>query len=126
VTFVNRQRGSGTRVLLDYKLKERGISPEQIGGYQREEYTHLAVASAVKGGSADAGLGVLSAARALGLDFVPLLNEQYDLVIPKVHYESELLQPLLALLHDPDFQQEVNDLGGYNTSNMGNIMAGLG
>jgi putative molybdopterin biosynthesis protein len=126
VTFVNRQRGSGTRVLLDYKLKERGISPEQIGGYQREEYTHLAVASAVKGGSADAGLGVLSAARALGLDFVPLLNEQYDLVIPKVHYESELLQPLLALLHDSDFQQEVNDLGGYDTSNMGNIMAGLG
>jgi putative molybdopterin biosynthesis protein len=57
---------------------------------------------------------------------VPLLNEQYDLVIPKVHYESELLQPLLALLRDSDFQQEVNDLGGYDTSNMGNIMAGLG
>jgi putative molybdopterin biosynthesis protein len=126
VTFVNRQRGSGTRVLLDYKLKELGIAPEQVRGYEREEYTHLAVASAVKGGSADAGLGVLSAAGALGLDFVPLLNEQYDLVIPKTHYESELLQPLLALLHDTDFQQAVNALGGYDTSRMGVIMAELG
>jgi putative molybdopterin biosynthesis protein len=113
-------------VLLDYKLKELGIAPEQVRGYEREEYTHLAVASAVKGGSADAGLGVLSAAGALGLDFVPLLNEQYDLVIPKTHYESELLQPLLALLHDTDFQQAVNALGGYDTSRMGVIMAELG
>jgi putative molybdopterin biosynthesis protein len=126
VSFVNRQRGSGTRVLLDYQLRGLGISPEQVRGYQREEYTHLAVASAVKGGSADTGLGVLSAARAMGLDFVPLLNEQYDLVIPKVHYEIELLQPLLALLHDSDFRQEVNDLGGYDTSKMGSIMAELG
>jgi putative molybdopterin biosynthesis protein len=68
----------------------------------------------------------LSAARALGLDFVTLLNEQYDLVVPRVHYESELLHPLLALLHDSDFQQAVNDLGGYDTSRMGAIMAELG
>jgi putative molybdopterin biosynthesis protein len=125
VSFVNRQRGSGTRVLLDYQLKEMGVAPEQVRGYQREEYSHLAVAAAVKGGSADTGLGILSAARALGLDFVPLLNEQYDLVIPRVHYESELLQPLLALLQDPDFRTEVADLGGYDTANMGSIIAEL-
>ena len=98
VTFVNRQRGSGTRVLLDYKLKEMGALPEQVHGYEREEYSHLAVAAAVNGGAVDVGLGILSAARALNLDFIPLLNEQYDLVIPRSHYESDLLQPLLALL----------------------------
>jgi putative molybdopterin biosynthesis protein len=125
VSFVNRQRGSGTRVLLDYQLKGMGIAPEQVRGYQREEYNHLAVAAAVKGGSADTGLGILSAARALGLDFIPLLNEQYDLVIPRVHYESELLQPLLALLQDLDFQKEVADLGGYDTANSGSIIAEL-
>ena len=126
VSFVNRQRGSGTRVLLDYKLKEMGATPEQIRGYQRDEYSHLAVAAAVRGGSASTGLGILSAARALGLDFVPLLNEQYDLVIPRVHYESELLQPLLALLRDPDFHREVNDLGGYDTNHLGQVAAELG
>jgi putative molybdopterin biosynthesis protein len=125
VSFINRQRGSGTRVLLDFKLKEMGIAPEQVRGYQREEYSHLAVAAAVKGGSADTGLGILSAARALGLEFVPLLNEQYDLVIPRVHYESELLRPLLALLQDPYFRREVNKLGGYDTTNMGSIIAEL-
>ncbi len=126
VSFVNRQRGSGTRVLLDYKLKEMGVSPERIQGYQREEYSHLAVAAAVQGGAADVDLGILGAAKALGLDFVPLLSEEYDLVIPRVHYDSELLQPLLALLQDADFRQEVDGLGGYDTSNMGKVLAELG
>ena len=107
VTFINRQRGSGTRVLLDYKLREMGASPEQVHGYEREEYSHLAVAAAVNGGAADVGLGILSAARALNLDFIPLLNEQYDLVIPRVHYESDLLQPLLNLLANEEFRQAV-------------------
>ncbi len=126
VTFVNRQRGSGTRVLLDYKLRENGASPDQLRGYQREEYSHLAVAAAVNGGSADVGLGILSAARALRLDFIPLLNEQYDLVIPLAHYESDLLRPLLDLLADPEFQQAVNDLGGYDTRNTGRLQAEIG
>ena len=126
VGFVNRQRGSGTRVLLDYKLGEMGLSAQQIQGYQREEYSHLAVAASVRGGSADTGLGILSAARALGLDFAPLLNEQYDLVIPRVHYESETLQPLLALLQDPDFRREVEELGGYDTQHMGRVWAEVG
>ena len=126
ISFVNRQRGSGTRVLLDYKLKELGASPEDLRGYEREEYSHLAVAAAVNGGSADVGLGILSAARALGLDFIPLLNEQYDLVIPLAHYESDLLRPLLDLLSNPEFQKAVNDLGGYDTRNMGRLQAEIG
>ncbi len=121
--FVNRQRGSGTRVLLDHMLRRQGISPERIRGYQREEYTHLAVAAAVAGGSADVGLGILSAARAMGLDFVPLLSEQYDLVIPRESYESELVQPLLAVIRGDEFRREVEALGGYDASTMGQVVA---
>ena len=126
VTFVNRQRGSGTRLLLDYKLKSLNIAPDEVIGYAREEYSHLAVAAAVKGGSADAGLGILSAARALKLGFVPLLNERYDLVIPLAYFHSQLLQPLLALLQDEDFKKEVDALGGYDTRDMGNVVAEIG
>ncbi len=84
------------------------------------------MAATVQGGAADVGLGISSAAKALGLDFVPLLNEEYDLVIPRVHYDSELLQPLLAWLQDADFRREVDGLGGYDTSNMGKVLAELG
>ncbi len=121
VRFVNRQRGSGTRVLLDYRLQQMDAAPDDIIGYQREEYSHLAVAAAVSGGSADAGLGVLSAARALELEFVPLLNEEYDLVIPVEHYASGHLQPMLDLLNAPDFRQAVDALGGYDVSRMGEL-----
>ena len=122
VVFVNRQRGAGTRVLLDYKLKQRQISARQIGGYDRQEYTHLAVAAAVASGAADCGLGILAAARALGLDFIPLFDERYDLVIPTRHYESPLLQPLLSLIRDPEFARSVEALGGYGTGQMGKIL----
>jgi putative molybdopterin biosynthesis protein len=125
ITFVNRQRGSGTRVLLDYLLNQQAIAPAHIAGYEREEYTHLAVAAAVAGGRADVGLGVLSAARALGMDFVALQNEQYDLVIPREFYDSELLQPLLALIRSQAFQQQVEALGGYDVSTMGEVVAEL-
>ena len=126
IRFVNRQRGSGTRVLLDYMLKRNRISPEQIRGYEREEYTHLAVAAAVTGGQADVGLGILSAARAMGADFVPILTEQYDLVIPTEFYESGLLKPLLALIRSDDFQRQVKALGGYDTAKTGKVVAQLG
>jgi putative molybdopterin biosynthesis protein len=128
VVFVNRQRGAGTRVLLDYVLKQRGLNPRAITGYDRQEYTHLAVAAAVKSGAADCGLGILAAARALDLDFVPLFHERYDLVIPREHYESELLAPLLALLAEPDsvFRRTVQTLGGYDISAMGQVLAELG
>ena len=125
-TFVNRQRGSGTRVLLDHLLREADIQASDIRGYEREEYTHLAVAATVAGGSADAGLGILSAARAVGTDFVPLANEQYDLAIPAELYDGEVLSPLLALIRDVAFRQQVDALGGYDTSRMGEVVARLG
>src|SRR5579884_613461 len=122
VLFVNRQRGAGTRVLLDYKLRELGIAPSDIRGYEREEYTHLGVAAAVAGGSADVGLGILAAARALGLDFIPLLKERYDLVIPREFYTSELLAPLLEIIRGPEFRATVEALGGYDTSETGQLV----
>ena len=125
VTFINRQRGSGTRMLLDHKLKKQEISSDGIRGYHREEYTHLAVAAAVAAGTADVGLGILSAARAMQVDFVHLLTEQYDLVIPRRFYEGEFLKPLLSLIGDQQFKSEVEALGGYDTSAMGRVVAEL-
>lgn len=125
ILFVNRQRGAGTRVLLDYELKRRQLDARLIQGYARQEYTHLAVAAAVKSGAADCGLGILAAARALDLDFVPLLQERYDLVIPTQYYESDLLAPLLTLIsqRSSGFAQLVDKLGGYDTSAMGQVLA---
>jgi putative molybdopterin biosynthesis protein len=125
VQIVNRQRGAGTRVLLDYELNRLGIDPESVRGYEREEYTHLAVAAAVASGAANAGLGIYAAARALNLDFVPLATERYDLVIPQAHYESDLLRPLLDLLDDEEFRSSVAALPGYDVSLMGQRVAGL-
>jgi putative molybdopterin biosynthesis protein len=117
--YVNRQRGAGTRVLLDHELARHGISPEAIQGYEREEHTHLAVAAAVAAGRADCGLGVLAAARAFGLDFVPVAKEPYDLVLLNESIEDELLAPLWSLLESDHFRRAVADLGGYDTSEMG-------
>jgi putative molybdopterin biosynthesis protein len=122
VQFVNRQRGSGTRVLLDFKLRAAGLEPTGISGYEREQYTHLAVAADVASGAAGVGLGILAAARALELDFVPLFNEQYQLVIPREHYASPVLAPALAIIQDPGFQSEVNALGGYDVTDMGRVV----
>jgi putative molybdopterin biosynthesis protein len=122
VLFVNRQRGSGTRVLLDYKLREVGLSAERVRGYDREEYTHLAVAADVASGAADVGLGILAAARALGLAFVPLFNEQYQLVIPREFYDSLLLAPLFEIIRGPEFRAEVAALGGYDVGDMGRVV----
>ena len=119
VEFVNRQRGAGTRVLLDYHLKLMALSPNSIVGYSQEEYTHLGVAAAVASGRADCGLGIAAAAQALDLDFIPLFQERYDLVIPKAHAESDLLAPLFALLADSDFRKAVSQLMGYDVSVMG-------
>jgi putative molybdopterin biosynthesis protein len=113
--YVNRQRGAGTRVLLDHELARGGISPEAIVGYEREEHTHLAVAAAVAAGRADCGLGVLAAARAFGLDFVPVAREPYDLVFEP----DPILDPLWTLLESEDFRSAVTDLGGYDTTEMG-------
>jgi putative molybdopterin biosynthesis protein len=122
VRFVNRQKGSGTRVLLDYHLKQRGIRSEQINGYEREEFTHMAVAAAVLSGTATAGLGILAAARALNLAFMPLFKERYDLVVPRRHWESAVLAPLRQTLASQEYRQAVTALGGYDVGDMGNIM----
>ncbi len=122
VQFVNRQRGAGTRVLLDYHLNLNEINPDSILGYNQEEYTHLGVAAAIASGRADCGLGIAAAAQALELDFVPLFQERYDLVIPKQHAMSELLAPLFDLLTDRGFRKAVSQLIGYDVSVMGTII----
>ena len=122
VLFVNRQRGSGTRVLLDYQLALLGIGADQIPGYEREEYTHLAVAADVASGAADVGLGILAAARALDLEFLPLFNEQYQLGGPREHYAAPIMAPLLEIIRGPEFRAEVDALGGYDVSDMGRVV----
>jgi putative molybdopterin biosynthesis protein len=122
ISFVNRQRGAGTRVLLDFKLRQIGLDPQQIKGCERAEFTHLAVAAAVASGTADVGLGIIAVARALDLDFLPLLKERYDLILPRDSYESPLLKPLLSILHEAAFKKEVEALGGYDATDMGRVL----
>jgi putative molybdopterin biosynthesis protein len=119
VSFINRQKGSGTRILLDHTLKTLSIEPGLIRGYEKEEYTHMAVASAVAGGIADAGLGILPAARAMGLDFVPVAKERYDLIIPDVHFEDEKIQRVIRTIRSDEFKNQVFRLGGYDVSRTG-------
>ncbi len=119
VRFVNRQHGAGTRVLLDYHLGKLGIPPERVQGYRREVYTHLAVASMVANGTADAGLGILAAARALGLDFVPLALERYDLAARPGFWEEPRGIALLRALRSEGFKKRLAALGGYDTRETG-------
>lgn len=125
VAFVNRQRGSGTRVLLDYQLEKLGISQEDIRGYQHQEYTHLTVGAAIASGRADCGIGIAAVTQALDLEFIPLFEERYDLIIPQEHAQSPLLQPLLNLLEDDEFKRMVAGLPGYDVTRMGNRIAEL-
>jgi putative molybdopterin biosynthesis protein len=119
LSYVNRQRGAGTRMLLDQELRRLEIDPAQVSGYAREEPTHLAVAAAVAAGRADCGLGILAAARAFGLDFVPVAKEPYDLVVDAESLQDPLLAPLWALLESPEFHASVEKLGGYSTAETG-------
>ena len=119
VEFVNRQLGSGTRILFDYELKSKGINQKSITGYQRQEITHLGVAATVESGLADVGLGLLSAAKAFDLDFIPVTQEKFDLVIPKNYYDSSFLEPLINLIKSDEYKQDIIDLGGYDTKETG-------
>jgi putative molybdopterin biosynthesis protein len=119
IQFVNRQRGAGTRVLLDYHLNLMTIKAERIAGYSQEEYTHLGVAAAIASGRADCGLGIAAAAQALDLEFIPLFQERYDLVIPKQFVKDDLLAPFFELLTNDRFREEVAQLPGYDVSVMG-------
>jgi len=119
IRLVNRQAGSGSRALLDRALAGAGITPSMVTGYDREEWGHLAVAAAVASGNADVGIGVKAAAVAMGLDFLPLEEERYDLVIPDHFLSYGPVQVLLDLLRRPVLHRRVESLGGYDTSNMG-------
>ena len=123
VVFINRQAGSGTRLLTDKHLREAGADPALIRGYEREEYTHMGVASAVLTGIADTGLAILAAANALDLDFIPVAKERYDIAIPREFMESDKIKALLRIIREEDeFRSTVDRLGGYDTGDMGKVM----
>jgi putative molybdopterin biosynthesis protein len=118
-TFVNRQRGSGTRMLLDHLLRKNRIDSSAIRGYEREVTTHLAVALAVKSGEADAGMCVYSAAKALGLRFIPVASERYEIAIRSGHLEDPRVSELCDTLVSPEFKACLDRLGGYDTRETG-------
>ncbi|MCZ6623420.1 MAG: molybdopterin biosynthesis protein [Deltaproteobacteria bacterium] len=122
IRFVNRQPGSGTRVLLDFQLKRLGMDPQSITGYEQEEFSHMAVAVAIASGLADVGLGVRSAAQALGLDFIPVGQEQYDLLFLRPFFESEKGEKLLEVIRSDGFRKAVEALGGYQAHSSGEIL----
>jgi putative molybdopterin biosynthesis protein len=125
--FINRQRAAGTRILFDDHLQQAGISPNQIIGYDQEEFTHMAVAVNVLSGTADCGMGIYAAAKALDLDFVPLARERYDLIIPLAHLEDKKVQAVVSLLNTAAFQEKIEELGGYETTLSGQVMGpGMG
>ncbi len=121
-TFINRQPGSGTRILFDYKLKQLGFKPGDISGYENDEYTHMSVAVAVLSGRADAGLGIKAAANALSLDFIPVITESYDLIISERFFESQKVQVLLDTIAGDEFKDRVLALGGYGVEKTGRIL----
>lgn len=122
VHWINRQSGSGTRIWLDEQLQQAKIGSGQINGYAREEATHMAVAQAVQSGEATAGLGIQAAALAYGLNFIPLTEEVYQLVVPEAVWDSQVWQSLLAIIRSDRFIAAVNDLGGYNTATTGDVI----
>ena len=121
IVFVNRQQGSGTRVLLDYKLGQLNIDPSLINGYDNEEYTHMNLAVSVLSGAATAGLGIMAAARALDLDFVPVVKEQYDIIIPTSYVDDPKIQLFLDIARSGAFRERVKKMGGYDPNKSGNL-----
>jgi molybdopterin molybdotransferase/putative molybdopterin biosynthesis protein len=126
ITMINRQAGSGTRVLFDYKLGELGIKPETIKGYDHEEFTHMAVAVDVLSGAADCGMGIFAAAKALHLDFIPMEREQYDLIMPSGIREDPNIQVVLEIIRSDNFRKRVTALGGYDASKSGQFWMEVG
>lgn len=122
ISYANRQRGAGTRILLDYHLKLEKIQTSDVLGYNRELNTHMAVATAVKTGSATTGLGVYSAAKAMGLDFVDITFEDYDFLIPFELLEDKRIKEFIDILKSNEFQKRVNELGGYKFERTGDII----
>lgn len=123
VAIINRQAGSGTRILMDYELERAGINPTAVAGYRSEEYTHMSVAMAVKSGRADAGMGIMAAAQALDLDFIPVARERYDLVMPADMLKDERIVLLLDIIRSAAFIEQVLALGGYEVEETGKLIA---
>lgn len=121
IRFANRQNGAGTRLLLDYMIKNMRLSPDDINGYEKEFTTHLSVADAVKNGVADMGLGVLSAAKILGLDFIPVGNESYDFLLYREMLSDIRIQRFIQVLKSPEFREKADSLGGYGFENIGEV-----
>ncbi|MEI7884631.1 MAG: molybdopterin biosynthesis protein [Clostridia bacterium] len=121
IAYVNRQKGSGTRILCDYLLQQVGLSIEQIVGYERVEFTHTAVAAQIAAGTADAGLGIYSAAKIYDLDFIPICNEAYDFLILASAMESKQVQKFLQVLQSKELQERLIALGGYEVHNIGKV-----
>jgi molybdopterin molybdotransferase/putative molybdopterin biosynthesis protein len=125
ITMVNREPGSGSRTMLDVWLRDVGIAATQVRGYTREVASHLEVAAAIASGMSDVGPGILAVARALGLDFIPLQEERYDLVIPMEFLNAPAFQALLEIVVSRPFQEELEALGGYDSSRAGTVVAEL-
>ncbi|MCR5207996.1 MAG: molybdopterin biosynthesis protein [Eubacterium sp.] len=113
VRYVNRQRGAGTRILCDYLLEKNGLAPQDINGYHNEEFTHTAVAALISAGNADAGLGIYSAAKMYGLDFIPVCNETYEFLVDKNELENPMVRAFLDVLYSEEFKTRLNKMGGY-------------
>ncbi len=122
VRYVNRQKGSGTRILVDYLCSKEHLDVSRIYGYDREELTHTSVAAQIASGSADAGMGIYSAAQLYGLDFIPICIEEYDLLIPEKSWDTPMVQQMLATLKSKAFQEKLLSMGGYTVENPGEII----
>jgi putative molybdopterin biosynthesis protein len=123
IRFINRQRGAGTKILIDYLMEKENIEPAQVVGYQDEEFTHLSLAAAIAADRADCGLGIQAAAIALDLDFVPIFKERFDLVIPIHFFDGELLQPIWTIFEDKKFRKAIDEIPGYNSAPLGKHMS---
>jgi len=126
ITLINRQAGSGTRVLFDYKLGQLGIEPDAIKGYGHDEFTHMAVAVDVLSGAADCGMGIFAAAKALHLDFIPMEREQYDLIMPSAIVNDPNIQVVFEIIQSNTFRERVTALGGYDPSKSGQFWMEVG
>lgn len=124
ITIINRERGSGTRILLDEHLRKMGISGKSINGYMREFHSHLAIASSVARGDADLGIGnEKSCLQVQGIDFIPIQKEQYDMVIKKEDLNLPVFDAVFEILHSDEFKFELQGLGGYDLTELGKVIA---
>lgn len=122
VRMINREKGSGARVLIDEQLRLHDLSGADIDGYGREEMNHLGVAGTVARGEADVGVGIEKAANIVGVDFIPLMKERYDLVMLKTLQNRDLIEQIVGILRSPAFQGEIQSIGGYDLSDTGKIL----